>query len=273
MRPKYIFPIIGEYRHQYALIQIANCVGFNANDDLIICENGDVHTFVNGSYIGIKGEVPVGEIMSDGEEIEEVGQAVIKDREILGENGVVMLSANINPRTKEVISPLQIVTKGFSYISEHPEFEESIKEAFDKVCDKHLSGERIDWKEYKLDVTREISRLIYKTTNSHSQGQDGPIVIPILISTDPEHLLSPKINLDESKLNIKRKKEFAKKSESGIKFTKTSDGKEVVIPNLQKTRQKQERKPISKEAVKTKQGFAKKTFKKRVVKGKTMENA
>ena len=273
LRPKYIFPIIGEYRHQYALIQIANCVGFNANDDLIICENGDVHTFVNGSYIGIKGEVPVGEIMSDGEEIEEVGQAVIKDREILGENGVVMLSANINPRTKEVISPLQIVTKGFSYISEHPEFEESIKEAFDKVCDKHLSGERIDWKEYKLDVTREISRLIYKTTNSHSQGQDGPIVIPILISTDPEHLLSPKINLDESKLNIKRKKEFAKKSESGIKFTKTSDGKEVVIPNLQKTRQKQERKPISKEAIKTKQGFAKKTFKKRVVKGKTMENA
>ena len=269
LHPKYIFPIIGEYRHQYALIQIANCVGFNYKDNLIICENGDIHSFTDGAYLGIKGEAPVGEIMSDGDEIEDLGQAVVKDREILGENGVILLTANVNPRTKEVISPVQIITKGFSYISEHPEFEDSIREAFNQVSEKHLSQDRVDWKEYKGDVTREISRLIYKTKSDRGQSSDGPIIIPILISTDPYNLNKPRINLDESNLNIKKKKEFGKKSASGIKFTKTSDGKEVVIPNLQKSRHKEDKKPVSKEVVKTKPGFAKKTFKKRIVKAKT----
>ena len=199
LRPKYIFPVIGEYRHQYAVIQIANCVGFDAVNNLIIPDNGDMHNFTDGVYTGIHGSVPVGEIMNDGEAVGEVGQVVMRDRELLGEDGVVLLSVNVNPRTKKVITPLQVVSKGFAYLSEHPEFEEKIVEEFNNVADKYLSQPRIDWAEFKSDIRNAEARLIYKAADAN------PIIIPVLISTDPAHLLTPKIDMSDTKGEKKKR--------------------------------------------------------------------
>ena len=228
LRPKYIFPVIGEYRHQYAVIQIANCVGFDTKNNLIIPDNGDIHNFTDGIYTGIHGSAPVGEIMNDGEAVGEVGEVVMRDRELLGEDGVILLSSNINPRTKKVITPLQIVSKGFAYLSEHPEFEEKIKSIFDDVADKYLSQARIDWAEFKSDIRNAEARLIYKTANAN------PIIIPVLISTDPTHLLTPHIEMGDDK--SKKEKKTSSKSEKSDKPKKPQTKKTKVTDDKPKAK-------------------------------------
>ena len=249
LHPKYIIPVQGEYRHQYACIQIANCVGFNTKDNLIIPDNGDMYNFTDGVLTGVQSSVPVGEIMNDGDVAGDVGQVVMRDRELLGESGVILLYSNINPRTKKVITPLQIVCKGFAYITEHPEFTDSITKAFNNVCDKYLQQSRIDWSEFKSDIRNAVSRLVYKEANA------SPIIIPVLISTDPTHLLKPVINIDQKKKKTTKKvvkadskeESFAKKA---AKAEKTTDEKKDKVVKKTTKAKKEETSEKPKKSVK-----------------------
>jgi ribonuclease J len=229
LHPKYILPVQGEYRHQYACIQIANCVGFDTVNNLIIPDNGDLYNFTDGVLTGVKGSVPVGEIMNDGDVAGDVGQVVMRDRELLGESGVILLYSNINPRTKKVITPLQIVCKGFAYITEHPEFNEKITKAFENVCEKYLQQARIDWSEFKSDIRNAVSRMVYKEANA------SPIIIPVLISTDPSHLLKTVINMDQTKKAASKK--VAPKSEKKVvKKDSKKESKESTTPKTKEVK-------------------------------------
>lgn len=177
LKPKYILPVIGEYRHQYAVIAIANCVGFNI-DNLKIMDNGDILSFKDGKYLGITDSVPVGEVMIDGKAVGDLGDVVMRDRELLAEDGVILLSCNINPRTKKIVTPLEIVAKGFSYINEDAMLKDDIRGVFNKVCEKHFKQKFINWSEFKNEFRQDLSRLIYKRSKAN------PIIIPIFISTD-----------------------------------------------------------------------------------------
>ncbi len=179
--PKYIVPVIGEYRHQYASRVIADCVGYT-DEQVIILDNGDVATFIDGKYCGITGDVTVGEILIDGKAFKDVGDVVMRDRELLAQDGVLMICANINPRTKAVVAGPEIVSKGFVYINENEEFKKEILEVFKKVSIKYLVNKFINWSEYKNSLKTELSHYIYKKTRR------SPIIIPVLISTDIENV-------------------------------------------------------------------------------------
>ena len=181
LKPKFLIPVIGEYRHQYATIAIAKCVGFNT-DNLKILDNGDILSFIDGEYRGISGSVPVGEVMIDGVQVGDVGDVVMRDRELLGEDGVILLTCNINPRTKKLVTPLEIVAKGFSYINEDEKLNDDIKTLFAKICDKHFKQKFINWADFKSDFRQELSHLIYKRSKAN------PIIIPVLISTDLDNI-------------------------------------------------------------------------------------
>ena len=96
LKPKYVIPVIGEYRHQYALRIVANCIGYK-DSQILIADNGDIVTFNNGKYIGITGDVPSGEVFIDGKAFKDVSDVVMRDRELLANDGVVLISANVNP--------------------------------------------------------------------------------------------------------------------------------------------------------------------------------
>lgn len=129
--PKYVVPVIGEYRHQYALRVVADCVGYD-DSKVILLDNGDIATFVDGQYRGITGDVPVGEVMIDGKAFKDVGDVVMRDRELLAEEGLLMVCANINPRTKVVVSGPDIISKGFVYLNDENELKNDILEVFKK---------------------------------------------------------------------------------------------------------------------------------------------
>lgn len=177
--PKYVIPVIGEYRHQYALRVVADCIGYT-DDKVIILDNGDIATFENGKYVGVTGDVPVGEVMIDGKAFKDVGDVVMRDRELLASDGVLMICANINPKTKALVAGPEIVSKGFLYLSENEELSKEILEVFKKVSIKYLVNKFVNWSEYKNTLKTELSHLIYKKT------KHNPIIIPVLISTDIE---------------------------------------------------------------------------------------
>lgn len=175
--PKYIIPVIGEYRHQYALRVVAQCLNYD-DEHIILLDNGDVASFVDGEYRGITGEVPVGEVMIDGKAFKDVGDVVMRDRELLAQDGLLMICANINPKTKSVVAGPEIISKGFVYIQDDEEISKEILEVFKKVSIQYLVNKFINWSEYKSTLKTELSHMIYKKTKR------SPIIIPVLISTD-----------------------------------------------------------------------------------------
>lgn len=178
--PKYVIPVIGEYRHQYALRIVANCLGYT-DDRIIILDSGDVATFIDGEYRGITKSVPVSEIMLDGKAFKDVGDVVMRDRELLAEDGLLMLCANINPKTKSIVAGPEIITKGFVYATADGDLQTDVLEVFKKVSIQFLVNKFINWSEYKNTLKTELQHFIYKKTKRN------PIIIPVLISTDIEN--------------------------------------------------------------------------------------
>jgi ribonuclease J len=176
-KPKYIIPTIGEYRHQYALRELAKTLLYK-EEQVLLLDNGDVVNFTGKDmFVGYK-DIKVGEILIDGTSIGDVNDFVMKDRELLAEDGALIIVSHINPKTKELVGVIEIVTKGFVYIQQSESLLLEIKELFKQTVTKHLQGKYINWNELKRDVRNEISRFVYQETKRN------PITIPVLISVD-----------------------------------------------------------------------------------------
>ena len=176
-KPKYLLPVVGEYRHQYNMVNIAKSIDFK-DENIIILEQGNMISFVNGEYVGFSKTVPNGDILLDGKGLGDVNNAVIKDRELLAESGVLMVVSNINAKLRKVLSGPEFVAKGFYYDDED---KEKMIEIFNKVKDKMFTGRFINWVEFKNELKSEISKYVYKKTKTN------PIIIPVIISTELEN--------------------------------------------------------------------------------------
>ena len=176
LKPKYIIPAIGEYQHQYRLRKLAESIGYN-EEQVFLMDNGDVLTFDDNPFVS-RGEIDVSEILIDGTVLDEGNDYVLRDRELLAEDGALIIVAHVNPRTKNILGDVEIITKGFVYVKESEEILGSIKQEFLKVSEKHLSGKYINWNDYKKDVRNHLSRFIYQQTRRN------PITIPVIISTE-----------------------------------------------------------------------------------------
>ena len=102
----------------------------------------------------------------------------MKDRELLAEDGALLIVSHVNPKTKSILGEVEIVTKGFVYVAESEELLEHIKQIFLEVSKKHLSSKYINWNEFKRDVRNETNKYIYEAIRRR------PITIPVIISTD-----------------------------------------------------------------------------------------
>jgi len=177
LKPKYIVPTIGEYRHQYGLRKLAIEIGYKP-DQIFVMDNGDVLTVDEKNTYVSKSDINVGEILIDGTAVGDVNDFVMKDRELLAEDGVLIIVAHVNPKSKQIIGDVEIVTKGFVYVQESLDVLNRVKEKFIEVSKKHLEGKYVNWNDYKRDVRNEIGRFIYQ------EVKRSPITIPVIISTD-----------------------------------------------------------------------------------------
>ncbi|HLT00108.1 MAG TPA: ribonuclease J [Acholeplasma sp.] len=181
LRPKYVIPTIGEYRHQYGVKKLANELGYD-DDHVFLLDNGDSVNFNNGddAYVS-KGEIKTGDILIDGTAIGDVNDYVMRDRELLAADGVMLVIAHIDAKAKKILGEVEVVTKGFVYFdASENSILEDCKQIFNKVADKHLGGKYINWNEFKLEVRDAVSKFVFDETKRR------PIMIPVIISTEKQ---------------------------------------------------------------------------------------
>ncbi len=177
LKPKYVVPTIGEYRHQYGLKRLAVEIGYDP-EEVFILDNGDVLNIKDKDAFVSKNEITVGDILIDGTAVGDVNDYVMKDRELLAEDGALLIVAHVSPKQKKILGEVEIVTKGFVYVQESEEILAKVKELFYKTSEKHLNGKYINWNEFKRDVRNDINRYIYQ------EIRRSPITIPVIISTE-----------------------------------------------------------------------------------------
>ncbi len=177
LKPKYIVPLKGDYRLQYAQIEIATELGYDPKQ-VVILDNGSLLVFDKGKKVDAIDSIPCAEVLIDGSVAGDVNDIVLRDRELLSNDGVMIIIANVNPRTKKVLSGPEIISKGFLYTKEENDIISNVKTIFNSVSEKHLSGKYINWVDYKKDVKDEINRYLYK------EIKRCPVMIPIIISTE-----------------------------------------------------------------------------------------
>ena len=165
LQPKYYFPVNGEYRHQVANSEVAKQMGMDS-ENIILKLNGEVATFIDGKLTDDKEFIKVDDILIDGKTLGDVGDLVIKDREMLGENGIVLIIAIIDKITKQILSGPQIVTKGFVYVKENIDL---IKEASNmslEIIKNNTKVSYIDYGKTKNEIRDKVGNYFYQQTES-----------------------------------------------------------------------------------------------------------
>ena len=174
MKPKYYFPIKGEYRHQVANANLAMQVGIPANH-IILKENGFVASFVNGKLNENDfSKIPCGDISIDGDSSDDIGEVVLRDREMLSDNGIIIISATLSKKTKKIIAGPEILTRGFVYVKDSTELIEQIKEICTKVIVENVHDNYVDYGKIKSGIRENLSKYL--------NGQTGnkPMIISVL---------------------------------------------------------------------------------------------
>lgn len=176
LQPKYIIPVVGEYRHQYALKNLCTHLGYE-EDKVFSLDNGDVVEFENGIGKKLKTKITSGDVLVDGILDGDLSNVVLRDRELLSEDGVLLIIANVDARQKKIVSVPEVVSRGFVYMKENEDLIGEVEKIFFKVSEKILVGKYIDWRIYNKALKDEISKFLYQETNRR------PIVIPVIIDT------------------------------------------------------------------------------------------
>ena len=175
MNPKYYMPVKGEYRHQYANAEIAEELGIPV-ENILLKQNGDVVEFVKGKNTNSTEHIQVDEILIDGKNQGDIGDLVLKDREMLGENGIVIISCTLDKNTKAIVGGPEIITRGFIYVKESQDLLEETKTISKEVIETSIvtNAKRVDYSKIKNDVRDVLGKFFYKETESK------PMIITVI---------------------------------------------------------------------------------------------
>lgn len=173
LKPKYSIPVHGEYRHLVKHAELAESMGIDKKN-IFILSSGDVLE-LSEEEGKVVDTVPCGELMVDGLGVGDVGNIVIRDRQVLSENGIVVVVLTLDKYTNQLLSGPDIVTRGFVYVRES---ETLIEEATDVVYHaviNCLENSNVDWAKIKLVIKDSLGEYFWK------KMKKTPMVLPIIM--------------------------------------------------------------------------------------------
>lgn len=173
MKPKYYFPIKGEYRFQVANADLALKVGMKPNN-IILKENGFVAKFVNGKLVDDFEKIPCGEISIDGDNSDDIGEVVLNDRQMLSDNGIIVVSATLSKKTKTILAGPEILTRGFVYVKDSGELIDNIKKMCLEVINSNIHDNYVDYGKIKNGIRDTLSKYLSNHTGNK------PMIISVL---------------------------------------------------------------------------------------------
>lgn len=171
--PKYYIPIKGEYRYQVENGNLAYNVGVK-KDNILLKENGDVIHLVDGRLVDDFEHIDVSDILIDGKSISDVGELVLKDREMLGNNGVVLISATMDKKSKNIIVGPEVLTRGFIYVKDNLDLIEEIKVKSEEIIKNNTNEKYADYTKIRNEIRESIGTMLYKKTESK------PVILTVI---------------------------------------------------------------------------------------------
>ncbi len=163
INPKYYFPITGEYRHQVLNADVASTIGI-PKENILLKLNGDVVTFADGELVDNFEHIDVGNIMIDGKSSEDIGELVLKDREMLSDNGIVIICATLDKKTKEVLSGPSTITRGFVYVKDSADLIKEIERISLEKIIENTNNNYVEFNRIKNSIREEVGKYLYLET-------------------------------------------------------------------------------------------------------------
>ena len=173
-KPKYYVPIKGEYQHFISNSKVASLASI-PDENILIVDNGEKITFENNSVLKQREIVEIEDIMIDGIGVGDVGSKVIDDRIQLARDGVVLIGVTLHHQTREIVSQIDIQTRGFVYLKDS----ESIISELMKITEEELSQAKENRKIDLVDVRQNIrDRAVKFIVKSIAKR---PVILPIIV--------------------------------------------------------------------------------------------
>ena len=173
VRPKYTVPIHGEYKHLKAQAKVARELGF-PKENIFILQSGDVLELTQ-EKAQVTGKVPVGDILVDGLGVGDVGNIVLRERQHLAEDGILIVVLGLDGASDELVSGPDIVSRGFVYVRESDELMEEARIVVNEAVDGCLSRGIADWGKLKSAIKDALGEFVWKKTKRR------PMILPIIM--------------------------------------------------------------------------------------------
>ena len=180
-KPKYFMPVHGEYRFLKNHGELAVSVGMK-KENIFLMENGRTLE-IGKDEAKISTQVPSGMVLVDGLGVGDVGNIVLRDRQLLSENGMIIIVVSLDRKTSKVVSGPDIVTRGFVYVRESEDLMEEIKEIARNELDKCDKENIREWSNIKSALRESLIHYIYSKTKRQ------PMILPILMDVDMDRKL------------------------------------------------------------------------------------
>lgn len=176
MKPKFLIPAIGEYRLLELHKNLAVEVGMDPKD-VYLTKNGDVLKLEKGRFY-LSDPVPGEDTMIDGSGVGDVGNIVLRDREVLSDDGVFIAAVTIDRKKKKIVSEPLVSTRGFVYIKANHDLMNGASDAIKEAIANNFEHKRFDWTELKQDVRNSVEKYLYKQTGRR------PVVLPVVMEVN-----------------------------------------------------------------------------------------
>ena len=176
VRPRYAIPVHGEYRHLQANAEIAAAMGI-PEENIFLMNCGDVLEFSEESA-AVVGHVQTGGILVDGLGVGDVGNIVLRDRQTLAKDGIIIVVMTINRYSCTLLAGPDIVSRGFVYVRESEDLMEESHSVVANAVDVCLSQGVCDWGKIKTVVRDNLSDFLWKKMKRR------PMILPIIMEVD-----------------------------------------------------------------------------------------
>ena len=173
VKPKYAIPVHGEYKHLKAQASIARELGYD-KENIFILSSGNVLE-LDENEAKVTGQVPVGDILVDGLGVGDVGNIVLRDRQHLAEDGIIIVVMTLESGSGQVLAGPDIVSRGFVYVRGAESLMDEAKQVLDDVMDYCMDRNITDWGKIKTEVKDELSEFVWKKTKRR------PMIMPIIM--------------------------------------------------------------------------------------------
>lgn len=175
-KPKYAIPIHGEYRHLMKHKELAQTMGV-PKENVFVISSGDVLELTE-EHAGVVGKVPAQGIFVDGLGVGDVGNIVLRDRQHLSENGLLIVVVTLEKYTNQVLSGPDIVSRGFVYVRESENLMDEARNVVSDALEKCLSKNTTDWGKMKNEIKDSLSDYVWKKTKRN------PMILPIIMEVN-----------------------------------------------------------------------------------------